>query len=246
MQQNFEKQVVSNVSQENVSKTGLSGLALHPASLPLSAVHQFSHMSHARVVAPAWPLRVLLCMPLSPLPCLVSLLSLSSFHKSCTFSDVGLSLPISLCSHTNPWPCPLPASILQLWRNLPTMWLLWHQWRKTLSSSHAQTVPLNVHSPYLELGHSCLELPRSPGYLISCPRAPSARGIGKGCCDPMDCSLPGFPVLHSLPEFAQTHVHWISDAIQPSHRQSLPSPPALNLAQHHSLWIQETGRIAVF
>ena len=36
-------------------------------------------------------------------------------------------------------------------------------------------------------------------------------------CDPMDCSTPGFPVLHHLPEFAQTHVHWISDAIQPSH-----------------------------
>ena len=36
-------------------------------------------------------------------------------------------------------------------------------------------------------------------------------------CDPMDCSLPGFPALHHLPEFAQTHVHWVSDAIQPSH-----------------------------
>ena len=45
-------------------------------------------------------------------------------------------------------------------------------------------------------------------------------------CDPMDFSTPGFPVLHHLPELAQTHVHWVSDAIQPSHRLSFPSPPA--------------------
>ena len=47
-------------------------------------------------------------------------------------------------------------------------------------------------------------------------------------CDPMDCSMPGFPVLHCLPEFVQTQVHWVSDAIQPSHPLSPPSP-ALNL-----------------
>ena len=44
--------------------------------------------------------------------------------------------------------------------------------------------------------------------------------------DPMDCSTPGFPVQHQLLEFAQTHVHWVSDAIQPSHPLSSPSPPA--------------------
>ena len=43
-------------------------------------------------------------------------------------------------------------------------------------------------------------------------------------CNPMDCSKPGFPVLHCLPEFAQTHVHWVSDAIQPSHLLLIPSP----------------------
>ena len=55
-------------------------------------------------------------------------------------------------------------------------------------------------------------------------------------CDPMDCSTPGFPVLHYLPEFAQTHVHWVIDAIQPSHPLLLPSPPALNLFQHEGLF----------
>ena len=51
----------------------------------------------------------------------------------------------------------------------------------------------------------------------------------------MDCSTPGFSVLHYLLEFAQTHVHWINDAIQPSHL-SLPSPPALSLSQHQGLF----------
>ena len=55
------------------------------------------------------------------------------------------------------------------------------------------------------------------------------------CCDPMDCSTPGFPV-HHRPEFAQTHVHWVSDVIQTSHPLLPPSPPALNLSQHQSLF----------
>ena len=51
-------------------------------------------------------------------------------------------------------------------------------------------------------------------------------------CDPMDCSMPGFPVHHQLLESTQTHVHWVCDAIQPSHPLSSPSPPALNPSQH--------------
>ena len=47
-------------------------------------------------------------------------------------------------------------------------------------------------------------------------------------CDPMNCSTPALPVYHQLPEFTQTHVHWVSDAIQPSHPLSSPSPPAPN------------------
>ena len=50
-----------------------------------------------------------------------------------------------------------------------------------------------------------------------------------------DCSTPGFPVHHQLLELAQTHVHWVSDATQPSHPLSSPSPPAFNLSQHQSL-----------
>ena len=52
----------------------------------------------------------------------------------------------------------------------------------------------------------------------------------------MDCSTPGLPVHHQLPESTQTHVHWVGDTIQPSHPLSSPSPPAFNLSQHQGLF----------
>ena len=55
-------------------------------------------------------------------------------------------------------------------------------------------------------------------------------------CDPMNHSTPGVPVHHQLPEFTQTHVHRVNDAIQPSHPLSSPSPPAPNPSQHQSLF----------
>ena len=55
-------------------------------------------------------------------------------------------------------------------------------------------------------------------------------------CDPMNCSMPGLPIHHQLPESTQTHVHRVGDAIQPSHPLSSPSPPALNLSQHQGLF----------
>ena len=65
-------------------------------------------------------------------------------------------------------------------------------------------------------------------------------------CDPMDCSTPGFPVRHYLLEFAQTHVHWVGDAIQPSHPLSSPSPPAFNLSKHQGLfqWVSSSHQVA--
>ena len=61
----------------------------------------------------------------------------------------------------------------------------------------------------------------------------------------MDCSMPGLPVHHQLPEFTQTHDHWVSDAIQPSHLLSSPSP-AFNLAQHQGLfqWVSSSHQVA--
>ena len=67
----------------------------------------------------------------------------------------------------------------------------------------------------------------------------SSCSVAKLCptlCDPMNCSIPGFLVLHYLPEFAQTHVHWVSDAIQPSHPLLSLPPLAFNLFQHQGLY----------
>ena len=55
-------------------------------------------------------------------------------------------------------------------------------------------------------------------------------------CNPMNCSTPGLPVHHKLPEFTQTHAHQVGDAIQPSHPLSLPSPPVPNPSQHQGLF----------
>ena len=65
-------------------------------------------------------------------------------------------------------------------------------------------------------------------------------------CYPMDCSMPGLPVYHQLLEFTQTHVHWVRDAIQPSHPLSFPSPAAFNLSQHQGLfnWVSSSHQVA--
>ena len=65
-------------------------------------------------------------------------------------------------------------------------------------------------------------------------------------CNPMDWSMPGFPVHHQLPELAQSHVHRISDVIQPSHPLLSPSPPAFSLFQHQGLfqWVSSLHQVA--
>ena len=81
----------------------------------------------------------------------------------------------------------------------------------------------------------CL-LPQFSSVTQSCPTL----------CDAMDCSMPGFPILHYLPEFAKTHVHGVIDAIQPFHLLSIPSPPAFNLSQHKGLfqWVSSSYHVA--
>ena len=64
--------------------------------------------------------------------------------------------------------------------------------------------------------------------------------------DPMDCSTPGLPVHHQLLEFTHTHVHWVSDAIQPPHPLLSPSAPSFNLSQHQGLfkWVSSSHQMA--
>ena len=75
---------------------------------------------------------------------------------------------------------------------------------------------------------------------------PCCSSVAKSClalCNPTDYSTSGLPVHHQLPESTQTHVHWVSDAIQPSHPLLSPSPPAFNLSQHQGLfqWVRPSG-----
>ena len=65
-------------------------------------------------------------------------------------------------------------------------------------------------------------------------------------CNPMNSSTPGLPVHHQLPEFTQTHIHWVSDAIQSSHPLSSPSPPAPNPSQHQGRfqWVNSSQEVA--
>ena len=75
------------------------------------------------------------------------------------------------------------------------------------------------------------------------------RSVTQSCptlCDPMNRSTPGLPVHHKLPEFTQIHVHWVGDAIQPSHPLSSSSPPAPNPSQHQGLfqWVSSSHEVA--
>ena len=79
----------------------------------------------------------------------------------------------------------------------------------------------------------------------------SCCSVAQSCltlCDPTNGSVPAFPVLHYLPEFSQTHVHWVGDAIQPCHPLSPPSPPTPNPSQHQGLFqwvsIDHWGRLS--
>ena len=65
-------------------------------------------------------------------------------------------------------------------------------------------------------------------------------------CDPMNCSTPGLPVHHQFSEFTPAHIHWVNDAIQPSHPLSSPSPPAFDFSQNQSLfqWVSSSHQVA--
>ena len=88
------------------------------------------------------------------------------------------------------------------------------------------SIVLRLRNPHLE--------PQFSSVTQSCPTL----------CDPMGCSMPGLPIHHQLPEV--THVHWVGDAIQPSHPLSSPSPPTFNLSQHQGLfkWVKSLHQVA--
>ena len=104
---------------------------------------------------------------------------------------------------------------------------------------------------YLQI-HSFTHSTRRPGSLHTLQTSSSSvqfNSVSQLCptlCDPMDCSTPGFLVLRHSSEFAQTHVHRVGDAIQPSHPLSSPSPPTFNLSQHQGLfqWVGSSHQVS--
>ena len=84
------------------------------------------------------------------------------------------------------------------------------------------------------------------GFLTISVQFSSVAQLCPTLCYPMNHSTPGLPVHHQLPESTQTHVHWVGDAIQPSHSLSAPSPPTLNLSQHQGLfqWVNSSHQVA--
>ena len=111
--------------------------------------------------------------------------------------------------------------------------------------------PRNLPDPGMKPGSPALQADALPTEPLgeSLFYIESVNSIAHFCLtlwDPMDCSMPGLPVHHQLPEFSQTHVHWVGDAIQPSHLLLPPSPPAFNLFQHQGLfqWVSSSHQVA--
>ena len=115
------------------------------------------------------------------------------------------------------------------------------------------TNPLDLTLPLLGiLLHKSTKIHiRTPHRIISKSKILESclSSVAQSCltlCNPMDCSTPGLPVHRQLLELAQTHVHRVSDAIQPSHLLLSPSPPAFNLSQHQGFfqWVSSSHQVA--
>ena len=98
----------------------------------------------------------------------------------------------------------------------------------------------------IHLSKKKLELKPFSPKILHCLQFSSVTQLCLTLCDPMSCITPGLPVHHQLPELTKTHVHWVCDAIQPSHPLSSPSPTAPNPSQHQSLfqWVNSSHEVA--
>ena len=133
-------------------------------------------------------------------------------------------------SHSSAWKWKVKVKLLSRVRLLATPW------------TSAYQAPPSRGFPGKSTGVGCHCLFRHNGSV-------QFNSVAQSCsplCDPMDCSTPGLPVHHQLPESTQTHLHWFGDAIQPSHPLSSPSPPAINLSQYQGLfkWVSSSHQVA--
>ena len=112
------------------------------------------------------------------------------------------------------------------------------------SFNPSMKVELNLKIPLHSRGPS-----KNGCILSSISQSVQFSSVAQSCptlCNPMDCSTPGLPVPHQLPEFAQTHGHQVSDVTQPSHTLLSPSPPTFNLSPHQGLfkWVSSSRWVA--
>ena len=129
---------------------------------------------------------------------------------------------------------PIPHSI-RVFSNESTLRMAWPKYW----SSSFSIIPSKEHPGLISFRIDRLDLLAVQGTLYTHIRSDKIRSVAQSCptlCDPMNRSTPGLPVHHQLPEFTQTHVHRVSDAIQPFHPLSSPSTPAPNPSQHQSLF----------
>ena len=136
------------------------------------------------------------------------------------------------------------------------MYLEWENKSQQITASFVELSPFHLQisftkstwNVYLEMIPACNltsslypEHPKTP-----CCCCFSVVKLPLTLCDPMNCRMPGFSIHHYLPEFDQTHVHWVSDAIQPSHPLLPSSPLDLNFPQHQGLfqWVSSSHQVA--
>ena len=149
----------------------------------------------------------------------------------------------------------LNKTLIQLfadeWHCIPSLVVIWPKanfkarfpgdsWDGNLSSNFWSWTSWTEHANT----HSCMQVnriyfKREKSTKLSAQTLSQYSSVAQSCptlCNPIECSMLGFPVHHQLLELVQTHVLWVSDAIQPSHPLPSPSPPALNLSQHQGLF----------
>ena len=129
------------------------------------------------------------------------------------------------------------------------LWLINHSGSSGYISCHYQPPVQHTHrhtQTHMLYSYTCIQKPKSNKITQYLHQFSSVIQSCLTLCEPMNRSTPGLPVYHQLPEFTQTQVHRVSDAIQPSHPLSSPSPPAPNPSQHQSLfqWVNSLHEVA--
>ena len=156
-------------------------------------------------------------------------------YRNCTHACKVTSV-LSCC--LRPMECSTPGSYVH--GNLQAKILEWVAIPSFRGSSQPRNWTSVSYVPSRQAGSLLLEPPAKPILLgISIYQDFQFSPVNQSCptlWDPMDCSMPSLPVHHKIPEFTQTHVHWVGDAIQQSHPLSHTSPPTFHLSQHQGLF----------